>query len=366
MRARRRLGSLAIVVALPAAVVDAPPSIAPPACPAPADEAAPWTDGPAATAEPIGDGVRAVVYPGPAETGAPWSQWGQGLVLPDGRFLSATGDHLGADGNSYLYEFDPAAGQLTLVTDVLSLADHQPGAWGHGKIHAPLVAGPCGDVYAATYWGTRQDLTYGDGYEGDLLLRLDPAARTTTVVGVPAPAHGVPSMAASATTLFMEAPAPASEPDAGTFVAYDLASGTSTVVDEAADHVGFRAIGVDAAGRALFTKPAGQLTRFDPSTGAAEQLSDPLPGSFLRAATTPAPDGTIFGVTQDPAHFIAIRSDDSIDDLGPAPGYVTSLALTPDGRTAYFVPGAHGDGWTQGTPVMALDTATGAVERSSS
>lgn len=321
-----------------------------------------WTAGPAATAEPIGEGVRAVVYPGPVETGDPWSQWGQGLVLPDGRFISATGDHLGPDGNSYLYEFDPESGELTLVTDVLSLTDHEAGTCGYGKIHAPLVAGPCGEIYAATYWGTRRDLTYDGGYEGDLLLRLDPAARTTRVVGVPAPGHGVPSMAASATTLVMQAPGPQSEPDAGTFVAYDLATGTSTVVDDTTDHVGFRAIAVDAEGRALFTKPAGRLTRFDPSTGELELLADALPGAFLRAATVPAPDGTVYGVTQNPARFLAIRADDTIDDLGPAPGYITSLALTPDGRTAYFVPGAHGDGWQQGTPVMALDTTSATME----
>ena len=134
------------------------------------------------------------MYPGPAETGNPWSQWGQGIVMDDGRFLSAVGDHLGVDGNSYLYEFDPATGRLTTIADVLSIVDHQPGAWGYGKIHAPMVAGPCGEVYAATYWGTRRDLVYGDGYEGDLLLRLDPDARTISPLPAPAPGYGVPSM----------------------------------------------------------------------------------------------------------------------------------------------------------------------------
>ena len=138
--------------------------------------------------------MRAAVYPGPAETGNPWSQWGQGAVTADGRFLSAVGDHLGADGNSYVYEFDPATGRLTLVTDVLSLVDHQPGAWGYGKIHAQMVPGPCDQVYVSTYWGTRDDLVYGEGYDGDLLLRIDPTARTTGVLGVPVPGHGTPSM----------------------------------------------------------------------------------------------------------------------------------------------------------------------------
>ena len=55
--------------------------------------------------------VAMVRYPRPDRPAGgtnPWSQWGQGLVLPDGRFLSAIGDHRGADGNSYLFAFDPA------------------------------------------------------------------------------------------------------------------------------------------------------------------------------------------------------------------------------------------------------------------
>ncbi len=52
------------------------------------------------------------------------------------------GDHRGADGNSYLFVFDPATRKLTRFTDILSQVDHQPGAWGYGKIHAQIVAGP--------------------------------------------------------------------------------------------------------------------------------------------------------------------------------------------------------------------------------
>ncbi len=305
--------------------------------------------------------MRAVVYPGPAETGNPWTQWGQGIVTTAGHFLSATGDHLGADGNSYLYDYDPAVGELTMIGDVLSLVDHQPGAWGYGKIHAQMISGPCGEVYVTTYWGTRTDLAYGDGYDGDLLLRLDPAARTTTVLGVPVPGHGIPSLAGSpdAGTLYGEATEPTSDPDGGSFFAYDIASGETTIVDDSADHVGFRALAVDADGGALFTMPEGHLTRYDPQSGETERLPDALPGTSLRAATAPAPDGTVYGVTQSPARFIAIRPGGTVEDLGEAPGYIASLAMEPDGSTVYFVPGAHGDAWKENTPLYALDTATG-------
>src|SRR5829696_995998 len=240
----------------------APPTSTTPArpaddCPTVDADAVPWGDGAAATATTLlerDDGltVRAAVYPGPVATGDPCSHWGQGAVTADGRFLSAVGDHLGADGNSYVYEYDPATGSLTLVTDVLSLVDHRPGAWGYGKIHAQMVVGPCDQVYASTYWGTRDGLVYGDGYDGDLLLRLDPAARTTSVLRVPVLGHGTPSMGGSAAhgLLYGEATEPTSEPDAGRFFAYDIASGETTVLDDSADHVGFRSLAVDGEGRA--------------------------------------------------------------------------------------------------------------------
>ena len=76
--------------------------------------------------------VEAVVYPRPDYQGDPWTQWGQGLVLPDGRFLAAIGDHLGRDGNSYLYVYNPERGRITRFTDVLSQVEHENGEWGYG------------------------------------------------------------------------------------------------------------------------------------------------------------------------------------------------------------------------------------------
>src|SRR5262245_12403369 len=91
-------------------------------------------DGPTETATVVQEAgpdqprVALVRYPRPDRppgSSNPWSQWGQALVLRDGRVLSAMGDHQGRDGNSYLFVYDPNAGQLTRFTDVLSHVDHQ-------------------------------------------------------------------------------------------------------------------------------------------------------------------------------------------------------------------------------------------------
>jgi hypothetical protein len=333
-----------------------------------ADGGQAWEDGPAADTVTLADGsagprVEAAVYPRPDYEGNPWSQWGQGLVLPDGRFISALGDHLGRDGNSYLYEYDPAAGRLARIGDVASLAGHQPGDWGYGKVHAQMVAGPCGEVYAASYWGTRTDLEMGGSYHGDVLLRLDPERRSTTNLGPVLEGHGVPSMAgwADGGLLYAEAAHPdLFEPQRGAFVVVDMATGERVfATDDEETHRGFRSMAVDAEGRVMFSRDDGHLARWDPTTGEVTETGIVLPGEFLRAATPPAPDGTVYLATQDPHELFALGPDDSLRELGAAAGYTTSLAMAPDGSRLWYVPEAHGGAPAMGTPVIEVDTATG-------
>ncbi len=319
-----------------------------------------WTEGPSAEVVVLaetGPRVAAALYPLPDRPARLWSQWGQGAVWSDGRFLSAVGDHRGADGNSYIYEFDPATGVLTLVADVLSLADHVPGAWGYGKIHAPMVRAGCGRLYTTTFWGTRRGLVYGQGYRGDLLLRIDPDARTVDNLGVLAEERGVPSLAASpdGSTLFAEAVDPSSGD--GELVTVDLESGDRASY-RIPGHRTFRSIAVDVAGDAYVATGDARLAELTP---AGDILTvGGLPGAVLRAATAPGPDGSLVGATNDPAAFFRLRPDGSIDPLGVAAGYTTSLARLGD--TVYSMPLAHGAAWTLGAPVVALDVNTGRTE----
>jgi hypothetical protein len=331
-------------------------------------DGAPWTDGPTIDMVALADGgdgprVSAAVYPLPGDEGDPWSQWGQGLVLPDGRFLSALGDHLGRDGNSYLYEYQPDTERLVQIGDVASVAGHEEGDWGYGKVHAQMVAGPCGEVYAASYWGTRSDLELGGSYDGDVLLRLDPAQRTTTDLGTILEGHGVPSMAGwtEGGLIYAEAADPELfDPQRGAFVVIDMATGERVfATDDEEDHRGFRSMAVDVDGRVMFSRADGHLARWDPETGDLTETDIELPGEFLRASTPPAPDGTVYLVTQEPDTFFALAPDGSLRELGEAEGYTASLAMAPDGSRLWYVPDAHGGAAERGTPVIELDTETG-------
>lgn len=305
--------------------------------------------------------VSAALYPLPETEGDPWSQWGQGVVLPDGRFVSAVGDHRGEDGTSWIFEYDPSDATLTRTVEVSQALGHREGDWGYGKVHAPMVLSTCGDVIAATYWGTRRDLVIGGSYQGDHLFRYDPFERTIDSLGVPVPGYGIPSIAISpdGRWIFGEAVHPESDPDAGGFFIADAETGAVESFQEDPDHVGFRSILVTADGRALYAIGDRGLMAVDPADGSTRRLTDVLPGEWLRAATAQAPDGAVYGATRDPDMLFRLDSDGEFTALGELEDYVASMAVSPDGDTVYYVPGAHGAGWELGTPVIAYDVPTG-------
>ena len=110
-------------------------------------------------------------FPKPNYNGNPWSQWGAALLASNGRFYCAIGDHLGVDGNSYVYEYDPASKRLALIGDVKTAVNHIPGSWGHGKIHGQINEGNDGYIYMPTYWGTKRNLVFSGSYKGGVILR---------------------------------------------------------------------------------------------------------------------------------------------------------------------------------------------------
>lgn len=309
--------------------------------------------------------VKGAVYPHPDYEGRPWSQWGQGLVTADGRFFSAIGDHQSVDGNSFIYEYDPGTDRLTLVGDILSYVDHVSGTWGYGKVHAQMVPGPCGEIYFSTYWGSFRDIEFEGNYTGDILFRLDPFGRTLQPLGTLVEFHGSPSMASAPerSIIYAESADPvfkdADGGNRGPFVAYDVTAGAVVYQSPDEPHVGFRSILVDANGIAYYSIGDGQLQTFDPATGESTTHDSRLPGDWLRAASVPGPDGSVYGVTRDPDRLFVMNPDGSIEALGDALGYTASVALSPDGSVFYYMPGAHGNSADWGSPVVAVDTETG-------
>lgn len=331
------------------------------ACEAPVD-VVPWDVGRSvevAVVTELADGtrLRAAVYPRPSYEAELWSQWGQGIVLDDGRVLSAIGDHAGADGNSFFYVYDPSTNLLTRIGDALSLVDHTPGDWGFGKVHAQMVHGPCDDVLVSTYWGTRSGLEFSESYRGDVLIRIDPLAETLSLHGgVILDGHGVASMAASpdGSIVYAEAADPHDD-SVGAFVVLDGYTGDQVFVERSMNIDGFRAISVLDDGLALITWSGDGIAVFDPDRQTLSVSDQSLPGEKLRAVERVG--GELVGVTQNAPVFFAIDSSGDIERLGEARGYTTSITSS-DGRHVWYIPDAHGGAWESGTPLVEFDAVT--------
>ncbi len=308
--------------------------------------------------------VSGAVYPHPDYEGNPWSQWGQGAVTADGHFYSAIGDHGAEDGNSFIYDYDPVAGRLTMVADILSYVDHVPGTWGYGKVHSQMVPGPCGEIYFSTYWGSFRDIAFEGNYSGDILFRLRPDERTLEPLGVPVLHHGQASLAAvpSLGLVYGEAVDPIpmrDDEETGPFFVYDINREETIFTGPDEPHEGFRAMIVDRDGRAYYSAGDGKLSVYDPATGEITTHPEAIPGYWLRSSTPPDSDGNVYGATSDPDRYFRMGPDGSITDLGSARDDATSLALAPDGTVFYTMPGAHGNAAEWGAPLIAVDTETG-------
>ena len=324
-----------------------------------------WSNEESASLELLGKegdlNIYAAEYPLPGPTEGLWTQWGQGIALGDGRHLSAVGDHLGAGGNSWFYIYDDANRSLTRIFDVLSIVPHEEGAGGYGKIHAQMVVDECGSIWAATYWGSRNDLTYGNGYDGDRLLEIDPVAGTVLDRGIIASERGIPTMAISADGHTLVAAAVEPESDTAVVASYDTR--TDSVLDELDDprQIGYRALAAGENGDVLFSIGGGRLSAFDPASQTGSDLDTAMPGDWLRAVTEVRPDGSSYGVTQDNPHLFSLAGDGSAVPLGDPRGYTTSLAMSDDGSDVFWMPDAHGSAWEEGGPVLTLNTGTGEI-----
>lgn len=372
-RRKRPIAARLIAIGVVAAAMAsyAQPSLADERCPAPAErqEIADHLKDLVATATtvegPNGIAIDFVPHPLPPYRGKPWSHWGEALLASNGRYYTGIGDHRGADGNAFLYEYDPAAKTLRAVGDVLqAYGAHDRGAWGYGKIHGRIGEDRCGLLYFNTYWGTRRGgLQYAGSYQGDLLMRYDPRSQKLISLGVPMPKMGTPStqLWPEGNLFYGEANHPATEganwPEGKVFWAYDLAEQKVVFTSEGLiDQGSGREIAVDRQGRAYYSGAGRDLLRYDPETTTARKVAFFPHDGELRAATRPAPDGKIFMTTNhENRAYLFDPETGGLKDLGPLPSDTASLALTESGEEAYFTPGAHGQARGFGFPLMAID-----------
>jgi hypothetical protein len=83
----------------------------------------------------------------------------------------------------------------------------------------------------------------------------------------------------------------------------------------------------------------------------------------MRSASRESKDGWICGSTHQSGQLFRYSpAKDKLELLGPVwltGSYVTVTELSPDERFLYYLPGAHGGAFRDGTPVIQYEIATG-------
>jgi len=307
-------------------------------------------------------------FPGQTYPGKPWSNWGDSLAV-NGKYYASIGDHLAPAGNAFVYEYDPATKKLRLIADVKKTLNLAEGHYAPGKIHSRLDMGSDGWLYYGTHRGSTKVTTDQYHYKGDWILRSNPATGVTEIVAHgPVPKHCIPNSVLDPTRLiFYGGTAPGEgKDDAIQFFAYDVKN--KKVLYSGPDGPARYMIFSSSTGRVYYTQgkeDAGQLMRYDPAKGGAPVKIDGTIG--IRAATQETPDGLVFTVSSgqkqsEPAIWSFNTKTEKIENLGPAAvgtqNYIASIDADPTGRYLYYIPGAHGSGERDGTPVIQFDVKT--------
>lgn len=304
-------------------------------------------------------------YPGQDYEGRPWSVWGDGLVNGD-VYYSAIGDHLAPEGNAYVYRFDAESGAFDRIVDVRDTLDLPEGHYTPGKIHSRLTIGRDGCLYFSTHRGSTRVTTPANHFSGDWILRHDLRAGTTdVVVHAPLPNQCLPTGRLDPQRmLFYAGTADGDYRNKHVqFLVYDVGARR---VQFSADDGPYRAmILVPQTGRVYFPKGGGRgelvpLVCYDPQH--PRELRETKVAIGLRAASQPTRDGVVY--TVDGNHLWAFETRmETARDLGAtvvgSENYITSLDLDPHSeRYLYYVPGAHGGAYRDGSPLVQYDLQT--------
>ncbi len=297
-----------------------------------------------------------------------WSSWGDICLARTGIVYVAIGDHgddVGGDARCFLYAWDPQAKTLTQIVDMNQVIPKQKGQPCWSKVHAKIDEAADGNIYFSCTLndGARAILprvTWTERLPGGQLYRYDPRKRETTVFA------DLPKPRCTATSLLdRERNVWWCNLEGGGNALWALSLDTKKPVHVGQDgSVGFNrnfALGRD--GSAYFNGPQGSLWKHDRAknvTAATRSSFGKSPG--MRASTRESKEGAIYGSTHNPGQLWRyVTAKDELTLLGPAwmlGDYVTVAELSPDERFVYYLPGAHGQAFRSGTPILQYEIAT--------
>lgn len=312
-----------------------------------------------------------------------WANWSQGTYDPrTGKFYSSVGDDGGYGARLHIVEYDPGAKKVRCLPEINKILGRNENQFSEGKIHGWLDFFESKDlqrphIWFCTYWADYpepKEEEYATGYDGGHIMSCDPVSNDFVDYGVPLvraswPYHRVDIKRGIMYGVGMF----------GEFLAWDI----NTQKTKWAGHLPegmrwwVRAIMVDYETGMVFTSnyvdadSQKHLIKYDPHKNRFFKLEAHVPpnsktGTYdhLRAHTrTRGPDGLYYAVTYSGEMFTFDPETEKAVDIGLNwPGeqrYTTSMDRSPGGRYVYYLPGAHGMGYRDGSPIVQYDTKTG-------
>ncbi|MCE5250427.1 hypothetical protein LLG96_09440 [bacterium] len=321
----------------------------------------------------------------------PWSNWSQAnFDTRTGKFYSSVGDHGKYDAHILLVEYDPAAKKVRCLPEVNKVLGRTKTQFAEGKIHGWLDFYQSKDIdkphlWYCTYWAKYNEPDeedYATGYDGGHIMSYDVLTGDIVDYGVPLkraswPYHRVDTKRGIMYAVGMF----------GEFLAWDINDQKTLWAGYLPKGMGWweRAILIDDQTGMVYTSnrdkesdPELHLIKYDPSKNRFSKLDCHVPQETLesnrgvskggynqmRAQTRfRGPDGLFWCIGYAGKLFTFDPVKEEIVDKGYNwPGeqrYTASMDRSPGGRYVYYLPGAHGRGYLDGSPVVQYDTQTG-------
>lgn len=316
-------------------------------------------------------------YPEQNYPGKPWSNWGDG-TFANGHFYSAIGDHYAigrgdakyGTGTAHVYAYNPDSRELKSLVDVTKVLNLPKGHYTPGKIHSRVDLGSDGWLYYATHRGSPKAAIDEHHYAGEWIFRTNPqTGATEVVVKAPVAKHSIPnSMLDPERMIFYggTAAGPDSEDQDIQFFAYDLRKGK--LLYRGANGPARYMILSRSSGKVYFVpgNGDGELVCFDPTHPSVPKPIGVTLG--IRAATQETADHLVYTVStgqksEDATIWEFNTATEQARQIGTASvgsqAYVASIDVDATGRFLYYVPGAHGGGPKDGSPVVQFNVKTG-------
>jgi sugar lactone lactonase YvrE len=298
-----------------------------------------------------------------------WSSWGDICVAGDGRVYCAIGDHgndEGGDARCFLYRWDPKRRALEQIVDMNQVVPPQKGQPAWSKVHAKIDEAADGKIYFSCTLNDGNRCTDAKRYRwterlpGGQLYQFDPkTGRTTVFADLPRPRCTATSLLDRQRNLWW------CNLEGGGNALWCLNLMTRKPVFQAPDgSVTFNRSFALARDGCVYFNGEGGIVKYDAATGKLAKTRSNFAGApGMRSASLEGKGGAIYGTTHGTGQLFRYRpAKDELTLLGPAwqqKDYVTVSLLSPDERFVYYLPGAHGGAFRQGTPVVQYEIASG-------